>query len=87
MKYGFGPNQILSCSDAVAKAVEKSLNTPIEINVIKQEEISVENFIKEAEQKEVVNSVKNGACPECGGPIQYVEGCDVCYSCGYSHCS
>ena len=87
MKYGFGPNQILSCSDAVAKAIEKSLNTSIEINVIKQEEISVENFIKEAEKKEFSNSVKNGACPECGGPIQYIEGCDVCYSCGYSHCS
>jgi ribonucleoside-diphosphate reductase alpha chain len=87
MKYGFGTNQILSCADAVAKAIEKSLNTPIEIKVIKEEEISVDSFIKEAEKKEFTNIVKNGACPDCGGPIQYVEGCDVCYSCGYSHCS
>jgi ribonucleoside-diphosphate reductase alpha chain len=88
MKYGFGANQILSCADAVAKAVEKSLNTPIEIKVIKQEEINVDTLLKEVEKKELSNgTVKNGACPECGGPIQYVEGCDVCYSCGYSHCS
>jgi len=46
----------------------------------------VDKLLEEAEEKET-NIVKNGACPECGGPIQYLEGCDVCYSCGYSHCS
>ncbi len=25
-------------------------------------------------------------CPECGGDLQYAEGCMVCLSCGYSKC-
>ncbi|PMP72933.1 MAG: ribonucleoside-diphosphate reductase, adenosylcobalamin-dependent [Calditerrivibrio nitroreducens] len=66
MKVGFGQNQILSCADAVAKAIEKSIN----LNTNQDETV-----------------VKNGACPECGGHMQYMEGCSVCLSCGYSHCS
>lgn len=86
MKFGFGPNQVLSCADAVAKAIEKAVNNPVEVRVINQETLTVDKLLEEAEEKES-SIVKNGACPECGGPIQYLEGCDVCYSCGYSHCS
>ncbi|MCX8084209.1 MAG: vitamin B12-dependent ribonucleotide reductase [Calditerrivibrio sp.] len=85
MKFGFGPNQVLSCADAVAKAIEKAINSPVEIKLIK-DGITVDKLLEAAEEKEEV-VVKNGACPECGGPIQYLEGCDVCHSCGYSHCS
>ncbi|ADR18526.1 vitamin B12-dependent ribonucleotide reductase [Calditerrivibrio nitroreducens] len=85
MKFGFGPNQVLSCADAVAKAIEKAVNNPVEIRVISPG-VTVDKLLEQAEEKEEV-VVKNGACPECGGPIQYLEGCDVCYSCGYSHCS
>ena len=28
-----------------------------------------------------------GACPECGGQIEYEGGCSVCRSCGYSECA
>lgn len=28
-----------------------------------------------------------GCCPDCGGPIEELEGCKTCFSCGYSHCS
>lgn len=93
MRYGFGPNQVLSCADAVGKAIEKAVSNPIEISVINQEQITVDKLLEEAdengskEEKSSTPTVKNGACPECGGPIQHVEGCDVCYSCGYSHCS
>jgi len=97
MRYGFGPNQVLSCADAVGKAIEKAVNNPIEINVINQEKITVDKLLEEAENKSKQEgnldtegeniTVKNGACPECGSPIQHIEGCDVCYSCGYSHCS
>ncbi|MEF3255132.1 MAG: vitamin B12-dependent ribonucleotide reductase [Deferribacterales bacterium] len=86
MKFGFGPNQVLSCADAVAKAIERSLQNPIEIKIINQESITVDKLLEQVEEKEE-SIVKNGACPECGGPIEYLEGCDVCYSCGYSHCS
>ena len=25
-------------------------------------------------------------CPECGEPLDHEGGCDICKSCGYSHC-
>ena len=74
MKHGFGPNQILSCADAVAKAIERAI------------EKETTNKFKEniSEYKEGI--IINGVCPECGSSVQHVEGCDVCYSCGYSRC-
>jgi len=85
MKFGFGPNQVLSCADAVAKAIEQAVNSPIEIKIV-YPGVTVDKLLEQAGEREDA-IVKNGACPECGGPIQYLEGCDVCYSCGYSHCS
>ncbi|MCB4204689.1 vitamin B12-dependent ribonucleotide reductase [Deferribacterales bacterium Es71-Z0220] len=90
MRYGFGQNQILSCADAVGKAIEKAIMMGSEFKVINQEKLTVDKLLAEAEKKVASTTeqqIRNGACPECGGPIQYVEGCDVCHSCGYSHCS
>jgi ribonucleoside-diphosphate reductase alpha chain len=36
--------------------------------------------------QEKLNSIKLGICPECGEPMTYEGGCDICKSCGYSHC-
>ena len=88
MKLGFGPEAVLSCADAVAKAMENAINTPIEITTIATKQLSVETFIKAYEQKDSGRKkVANGACPECGSPMEYVEGCNMCYSCGHSQCS
>lgn len=91
MRHGFGQNQVLSCSDAVAKAIEKALNNPVEFYSLSHGNLTVDKLLEEAEQKTKStvqkNQVKNGACPECGASIQHEEGCDKCYSCGYSHCS
>ncbi len=35
----------------------------------------------------VENTVNRGqACPDCGAPLHYEEGCRKCASCGYSKC-
>lgn len=88
MRYGFGPNTVLSCSDAVGKALEQATNSPTEIKVSGKAEdsITVDKLLEDSDFSDDT-VVKNGACPDCGGPIEYVEGCDICYSCGYSHCS
>lgn len=89
MKYGFGPHQVLSCADAVAKAIEITISEPIDIKTPVKNTITVDKLIDEIEEKSTDKKVhiRNGACPECGAPITYMEGCDVCFSCGYSHCS
>ena len=34
---------------------------------------------------EVVLS-SHAVCPDCGGKLQYIEGCVTCPSCGFSKC-
>lgn len=90
MKYGFGERMVLSCADAVGKALEEAINHPIELKVIRQNTITVDTLLQDInknDEKYHKKRVSNGACPECGGPIEHVEGCNVCHSCGYSHCS
>ena len=36
--------------------------------------------------QEKLESIKAGICPECGESITHEGGCDICKSCGYSHC-
>jgi ribonucleoside-diphosphate reductase alpha chain len=31
-------------------------------------------------------TMRSGACPDCGGPMEHESGCVVCRSCGYSEC-
>ena len=86
MRYGFGPNTVLSCSDAVGKALEQATTSMTEIKVSKTDDsVTVDKLLSDYDSDDTV--VKNGACPDCGGQVEHVEGCDICYSCGYSHCS
>jgi ribonucleoside-diphosphate reductase alpha chain len=67
---GFGENKVLSCADAVAKAILSHMGA----------HGNGEQAIKE---KAVM---KKGACPECGGIVEHEGGCAVCRICGYSEC-
>jgi len=82
--------KILSCSDAVAKAIEWHLQekerrpkTEAEIR------ISVPKHPPKEERSYSQQSLglifQRGACPECGGPLIFEEGCAKCF-CGYSDC-
>lgn len=66
---GFGAKKILSCSDAIAKALRWYLalekNQPTELSINRE----------------------RGACPDCGGVVEHINGCETCRSCGYSECS
>ncbi len=66
---------ILSCSDAIAKALERYLlekNTPAGQKV-------------KSMTQGYLNKVA-GFCPECGGVMEHESGCAVCRECGYSKC-
>ncbi|MEM4264844.1 MAG: vitamin B12-dependent ribonucleotide reductase [Thermoplasmata archaeon] len=71
---------ILSCPDAIAKALERYIE-------------GKEAQIKPTATQQIAhkqNHVDKGdvcpECPECGAMVDYVEGCVVCRSCGYSRC-
>jgi ribonucleoside-diphosphate reductase alpha chain len=66
--------RLLSCSDAIAKALESYIpvGTPVG-----------ENGNGKSKYKEVMLI---GACPECGGTVQHEEGCAKCHNCGFTQC-
>ena len=72
---GFGPNQILSCPDAIGKALADKYH------------LAAGNGSHAVGQLEMPIAFAQGACPECGGAIEHEGGCMVCRSCGYSKCS
>ena len=72
---GFGPNQILSCPDAIGKALADKYH------------LSAGDGGKMVGQLEMPIQVAQGACPDCGGAIEHEGGCMVCRACGYSKCS
>jgi len=81
--------KILSCSDAIGKAVEWHLQAkqgrggngetePQPLSILP----AVETEVGQGESFPVF---LRGACPECGGHLLYEEGCVKCL-CGYSDC-
>jgi len=76
---------VLSCSDAVAKALERFVKDFQSSNIEKTIDAGAA-----APPAEKQNHVDKGdvcpECPECGSMVEYVEGCVVCRTCGYSKC-
>jgi len=63
--------KILSCSDAIAKAIEK----------YNQKAEKGGNGHKDSGFVMLI-----GACPECGGSVEHEGGCVVCHNCGFTKC-
>jgi ribonucleoside-diphosphate reductase alpha chain len=70
---------ILSCPDAIGKALSKHLGKEPPRNGAAPG--MMEPFGK-------VGGVKGyaGVCPDCGEVLEFIEGCVLCRSCGYSKC-
>jgi len=95
MPVWYREGKILSCSDAVAKAIEWHLQEKGKIKVEVKVEVEgagnddpLPNDTKE-QRGPILNKYVpiflRGACPECGGPLLFEEGCVKCL-CGYSDC-
>jgi ribonucleoside-diphosphate reductase alpha chain len=66
---------ILSCSDAIAKALERYLaekKTPVGKKVAKMSAAYLDKI--------------TGFCPDCGSALEHESGCAVCRECGFSKC-
>jgi len=82
--------RIFSCSDAIARVIEKQLlNKPA-----KEEKsapgadsntISFDSDSGGGSTKLKLGNVV-GVCPDCGGALRHEEGCMMCHSCGFSKC-
>jgi ribonucleoside-diphosphate reductase alpha chain len=100
MPVWYQEGKILSCADAIAKAIEWHLQDKEKIKV----EVKIEGSrsdpaiqtntkgedglilpIKQTPLHESSAIFQRGACPECGGPLLFEEGCVKCF-CGYSDC-
>jgi ribonucleoside-diphosphate reductase alpha chain len=64
----------LSCPDAVAKALERSISS---------DSPSSQSHARSVQ----VTPDMSPECPDCGSMLEIVEGCGVCRACGYSQCS
>lgn len=88
--YGFGKDQVLSCADAVAKAMIRHRNERVQLQEKAHRSGPVESAaaagpaIREDKLHYVESSGQ--ACPECGSTLEFQEGCVICRSCGYTEC-
>jgi len=88
--FGIGPDKVLSCSDAIAKIFNQSL----EIKVTEERYPQAGGSEKESEMEtatalmEEITENKKMAfpCPDCGCELTFAEGCEKCYQCNYSRC-
>ncbi len=85
--------KIMSCADAVAKAVEWYIdNVDRTVNAFAAPpESSADGDRREtSRQAGVFGSggfeISRGACPDCGSQVEMQEGCLKCRSCGFSEC-
>ncbi|MBN2185013.1 MAG: vitamin B12-dependent ribonucleotide reductase [Candidatus Krumholzibacteriota bacterium] len=67
---------ILSCSDAIAKALERHFAEERPQAGAKVKKVAVT-----ASKKGIA-----GLCPDCGGMMEHEGGCAVCRGCGFSKC-
>jgi ribonucleoside-diphosphate reductase alpha chain len=78
--------RIFSCSDAIARVIERRMQDEKAKTSQDSSHISAESAggtVKIAKTK--VGSIV-GVCPDCGSALWHVEGCMICKSCGYSKC-
>jgi len=102
-------DKILSCADAIAKAIEnlpgyktngskpREVKQPMSARI---EEEKIETKVQAAKDIYVQppgelserkppppgEFIGVGTCPECGGTVEYKEGCLTCPLCGYTKC-
>ncbi len=91
---GFGPQQVRSLPDAVARALElhmASLQTTVDAVQEAHDETKEHAHAMHVDGSAPASlmhlNVTGNLCPQCGcNTMVYEEGCRKCYSCGHSEC-
>ncbi|HEX8042320.1 LAGLIDADG family homing endonuclease [Candidatus Deferrimicrobium sp.] len=85
---GNGGGKILSCADAVSKAIEwylenfEAMFPGFPMPVAEAARPAAKKSSLPAGEEEIAR----GACPDCGSQVERQEGCLKCRSCGFSEC-
>lgn len=81
--------RIFSCSDAIARVIEKRLVNTEEAKLAMSAAAVPMKHSHDDEQAttdlEIAGEVV-GVCPDCGGALRHEEGCQKCHACGFSKC-
>jgi len=85
---GNGGGKILSCADAVSKAIEWYLENfeAMFPGFPKPVAEAARPEAKKASLSAGEEEIARGACPDCGSQVERQEGCLKCRSCGFSEC-
>ena len=78
---------ILSCSDAIAKALRQYDEMRRERVRLPKKIVEFPSGKKSSPEIEDVIASIGRLCPECGATLDFAEGCATCHSCGFSKCS
>ncbi|AGK61624.1 ribonucleoside-diphosphate reductase class II [Archaeoglobus sulfaticallidus PM70-1] len=79
---GFEENEIItSCADGVAKILERYLKGDY-----RKIRVDLEGIKPLTEFEKKSTKITGDACPDCGGVLEYSEGCMTCKGCGYTKC-
>lgn len=71
---------ILSCADAIAKAMERHIKAQ------KGEGQQVSGAPTTSKTSSTFDFGLSPECPDCGSLLEFSEGCVICRNCGYSQC-
>ena len=67
---------VMSCADAIASVIEKYI----------KQEVTIPNAANNPGKNTAMVKSWAGQCPDCGGPLIYQEGCNICLECGFTKC-
>jgi ribonucleoside-diphosphate reductase alpha chain len=86
--WGGNGGKILSCADAVSKAIEWYLENfeAMFPGFPKPVAEAAQPAAKKASLPAGEEEIARGACPDCGSQVERQEGCLKCRSCGFSEC-
>ncbi len=77
--------RIYSCSDAIAKAIERHNGGGNPSAKVEDPDHDLSKNMAETNGKSS-EVVMVGVCPDCHAPLEFESGCSVCRSCGFSRC-
>ncbi len=88
---------VLSCADAIARALKGFMARPSERQKMAAEQTATQAMqAKKGEESAEESSKPSSAvsstdgfvvtCPDCGSAVQHSEGCMLCNACGFSKC-